>query len=68
MRMSIANTMADQPLQRALTRLLLINEIAAEASASIDRRRVAVVLHRHAQLLLDVDDALLIVREPSGSL
>jgi diguanylate cyclase (GGDEF)-like protein len=66
--MSIANTMADQPLQRALTRLLLINEIAAEASASIDRRRVAAVLHRHAQMLLDVDDALLIVREPSGGL
>jgi diguanylate cyclase (GGDEF)-like protein len=60
--------MADQPLQHALTRLLLINEIAAEASASVDRRRVAAVLHRHAQMLLDVDDALLIVREPAGGL
>src|SRR5688572_3542162 len=60
--------MSDLPLRQALTRLLLINEIAAEASASIDRRRVAAVLHRHAQSLLEVEDALLVVREPSGSL
>jgi diguanylate cyclase (GGDEF)-like protein len=66
--MPTSTIMADQPLQQALTRLLLINEIAAEASASIDRRRVAAVLHRHAQMLLDVEDALLVVREPSGGL
>jgi diguanylate cyclase (GGDEF)-like protein len=59
---------SDLPLRQALTRLLLINEIAAEASASIDRRRVAAVLHRHAQSLLDVEDALLVVREHSGNL
>jgi diguanylate cyclase (GGDEF)-like protein len=59
--------MSDLPLRRALTRLLLINEIAAEASASIDRRRVAATLHRHARLLLAVEDALLIVRDPSGA-
>jgi diguanylate cyclase (GGDEF)-like protein len=64
----IDSPMSDQPLQQALTRLLLINEIAAEASASIDRRRVAAVLHRHAQDLLEVEDALLIVRAPAGSL
>jgi diguanylate cyclase (GGDEF)-like protein len=60
--------MADLPLQQALTRLLLINEIAAEASASVDRQRVAAVLHRYAEQLLDVEDALLIVREPAGRL
>jgi hypothetical protein len=60
--------MSDLSLRQALTRLLLINEIAAEASASIDRRRVAAVLHRHAQSLLDVEDALLVLREPGGSL
>jgi len=60
--------MADLPLQQVLTRLLLINEIAAEASASIDRRRVAAVLHRYAEQLLDVEDALLIVREAGGGL
>jgi diguanylate cyclase (GGDEF)-like protein len=68
MRTTITSTRSDLPLRQALTRLLLINEIAAEASASVDRRRVAVVLHRHAQLLLEVEDALLVVREPSGSL
>ena len=66
--LSTGATTSDLPLEQALTRLLLINEIAAEASASVDRRRVAVVLHRHAQLLLEVEDALLIVREPSGAL
>lgn len=60
--------MSDLPLQQALTRLLLINEIAAEASASVDRRRVAAVLHRHVQPLLDVEDALLVVREATGAL
>ncbi|MGE3913934.1 MAG: GGDEF domain-containing protein [Chloroflexota bacterium] len=60
--------MPDLPLRQALTRLLLINEIAAEASASIDRRRVAAVLHRHTRSLLDVEDALLVVRDPGGML
>jgi diguanylate cyclase (GGDEF)-like protein len=60
--------MADLPLQQILTRLLLINEIATEASASVDRRRVAAVLHRYAEELLDVEDALLIVRDPGGGL
>lgn len=55
-----------QPLQQALARLELVNEIAAEVSGGVDRRRVAAVLRRHAQLLLDVEDALLVVRGPSG--
>ena len=58
--------MSDQQLRQALTRLEIVNEIAAEISGSVDRRRVAAVLHRHAPLLLDVEDALLIVWEPSA--
>jgi diguanylate cyclase (GGDEF)-like protein len=46
----------------------LINEIATEVSSSVDRQRVGVVLHRHASWLIVVEDALLIVRRPSGSL
>ena len=57
---------SDQSLQQALARLELVNEIAAEVSAGGDRRRVATVLQRHAPLLLDVEDALLIVRETAG--
>jgi diguanylate cyclase (GGDEF)-like protein len=61
-------TTSDSTLQQALTSLQLVNEIAAEGSGSSDRRRVAAVLHRHAQLLLDLEDALLIVRDPAGGL
>ncbi len=62
------STTSDPTLQQALTRLQVVNEIAAEVAGTSDRRRVAAILRRHAQLLLDLEDALLIVRDPSGGL
>ena len=64
----VESAASDLSLRQALSRLLLINEIAAEVSSSVDRQRVAAVLHRHARWLIAVEDALLIVREPAGSM
>lgn len=68
MRTLTTSARGDPALQQALTRLQLVNEIAAEVAADVDRRRVAAILHHHAQHLLQLEDALLIVQEPSGAL